>query len=94
MKAYKKVIQKNWGIDCDKKNSPARTLIKRELDKHDEIKDFDTSIETTTKRRDFLRSSSVKCPECGEEQVELTQFFRPPAQWKCRGCKHKFDFEP
>lgn len=31
-----------------------------------------------------------KCPECGAEQVQLTDWSVDPTQWRCRECRHKF----
>lgn len=31
-----------------------------------------------------------KCPECGAEQVQLTDWSTDPTAWRCRECRHKF----
>ena len=44
-------------------------------------------------RRDLLFSHSPKCPKCGTKQVQCTEYLNTPAQWKCRECKHRFEYE-
>lgn len=36
----------------------------------------------------------MKCPKCGAVQVQLVNFYRLPAEWKCRECKHRWCEEP
>lgn len=45
-------------------------------------------------RQDFLYVRAPRCPECNTDQVQLIAGMEKPAQWKCRRCKHKFEFEP
>jgi ribosomal protein L37AE/L43A len=45
-------------------------------------------------RRRWLCRHAPKCPECGDPQVQLVDWFPIPAEWKCRKCKHKWTFEP
>lgn len=50
-------------------------------------------------RRYFLKNFcryefGVECPSCKSRQVQLIQYFEKPAEWKCRVCKCKFDWEP
>lgn len=44
-------------------------------------------------RMDYLASSGVRCPSCEDLQVQLISR-RAPAQWKCRSCGYKFEYEP
>ena len=55
--------------------------------------DIDGAIELAN-RREFLCANSPKCIECETPQVQLTQYFYRPAEWKCRHCKTVFLFEP
>ena len=47
-----------------------------------------------TDRRLFLGKQAIVCPDCGTNQVQLTNHFVTPAEWKCRHCKKRFNFEP
>ena len=51
-------------------------------------------LERSVNRLSFLRRSQMKCPECGAAQVQLVNFMRFPAEWKCRECKHRWCGEP
>lgn len=52
------------------------------------------------KRKVILLANTPTCPECGDltpdvNQVQLVDYVNTiPAKWKCRVCKHKFEFEP
>ena len=50
-------------------------------------------IEEILDRRDLLFSHSPKCPKCEAKQVQCTEYLNTPAQWKCRECKHRFEYE-
>ena len=45
-------------------------------------------------RREWLGKNAIHCPQCGTEQVQLVDHIVKPAQWKCRHCKYKYEFEP
>lgn len=45
-------------------------------------------------RYHHLCSHVPKCPACGHEQVQLLMRHTPPAEWRCRICKHRFTYEP
>jgi ribosomal protein L37AE/L43A len=45
-------------------------------------------------RRMMLGKNQAPCPNCATQQVQLTNHFVTPAQWKCRECKTKFEYEP
>jgi hypothetical protein len=47
-------------------------------------------------RREHLCRNPPKCPvtTCCTDQVQITDWFSIPAEWKCRRCKHKFTYEP
>ncbi|CAH9016554.1 putative thioredoxin [Vibrio phage 193E37-1] len=41
-----------------------------------------------------MNENKLKCPECDTRQVQLVGYIDiTPAQWKCRKCKHKFEWE-
>ena len=53
------------------------------------------AIKWSSIRLKFLREHMPTCPKCGEKfQIQLVEFINEIAQWKCRNCKYKFDFEP
>ncbi len=42
----------------------------------------------------MMNKHNLSCPECGTRQVQLIGYINTsPAQWKCRHCKHKFEWE-
>lgn len=47
-------------------------------------------------RRQFLGKNMPKCvnPDCGTEQVQLVLYIDCAAQWKCRVCRTRFEYEP
>lgn len=41
-----------------------------------------------------MNEQKLECPECGTRQVQLVGYIDIyPAQWKCRHCKHNFEWE-
>lgn len=45
-------------------------------------------------RRRHLAAHLLPCLMCGErEQIQLTNH-GPPAQWRCRKCRHRYTYEP
>lgn len=52
------------------------------------------SIIEISDRRLSLCKKAPKCIKCGSEQVQLTSYINCKATWKCRLCKHKFEYEP
>ncbi|AUR84673.1 hypothetical protein NVP1063O_006 [Vibrio phage 1.063.O._10N.261.45.C7] len=41
-----------------------------------------------------MNEQQLECPECCTRQVQLVGYIDiKPAQWKCRHCKHKFEWE-
>src|SRR4051812_5662171 len=50
-------------------------------------------IRDVTSRNDALMRGAPPCPFCTSSQVQLMAR-TPPASWRCRTCKHVFDFEP
>ena len=41
-----------------------------------------------------MNEQKLKCPECDTRQVQLIGYINiSPAQWRCRHCKHKFEWE-
>lgn len=54
---------------------------------------WDRVIENA-KRREFLGKYMPRCPKCDDVQVQLTSYLDVAAQWKCRICKHRFEYEP
>jgi len=63
---------------------PNLTLTKRQI----------KELMATADRRDFLCKNVPKCQKCLHEQVQLVGYAEKPASWKCRMCKHWFEFEP
>ena len=46
-------------------------------------------------RADFVFRNAPPCPRCGETmQIQVITYLEPPAEWRCRTCKHKFVHEP
>ena len=53
------------------------------------------NIEVLLARRDFVCSHVPHCPKCGEQtQIQIKDYFSVPAHWRCRMCRHHFDYEP
>ena len=55
-------------------------------------------VSVSTERRYELgkrmNSQKKECPNCGTRQIQLIGYIDIiPAQWKCRKCKHKFEWE-
>lgn len=48
------------------------------------------------RRREWLCDNHPSCPKCREaHQIQLMDWiFADKAQWKCRKCKHYFEYEP
>ncbi|AUR89039.1 hypothetical protein NVP1121O_011 [Vibrio phage 1.121.O._10N.286.46.C4] len=51
-----------------------------------------------SQRRELLgvrmNYQKLSCPECDTRQVQLIGYINiVPAVWKCRGCKHEFEWE-
>lgn len=41
-----------------------------------------------------MNEQGLECPECHTRQVQLVGYMDiKPAQWRCRHCKHKFEWE-
>lgn len=57
--------------------------------------DLDLMMETV-RRREWLCTHVPPCPVCGEKnQIQLVEWIAgPPALWRCRTCKTRWDFEP
>lgn len=53
----------------------------------------DHEMEQLITRREWIWKNIPTCPCCAAEQVQLTDYHEP-AQWKCRECKFRFEFEP
>lgn len=45
-------------------------------------------------RLEHLRRHVPRCLSCGTDQVQLTDWHREPALWRCRRCKLWLTFEP
>ncbi len=53
------------------------------------------NLEKLIERREFVCSYVPHCPKCGEQmQIQITDYVRVPAKWRCRMCKHRFEEEP
>lgn len=55
---------------------------------------IDGELERILDRLDFLCRHPPHCEACGTEQVQIIDYIRPPATWRCRICKHGFTNEP
>lgn len=44
--------------------------------------------------KEFLAKNAPRCTECKTDQVQLISYHKEVPQWRCRMCKHKFDFMP
>ena len=41
-----------------------------------------------------MNQQKLQCPKCSTRQVQLVGYINiKPAQWRCRQCKHNFDWE-
>ena len=60
----------------------------------DELSEIILSAIKWSDRRMMLGKKAIPCPHCRTKQVQLTNHFASPAQWKCRECKTKFEYEP
>lgn len=58
------------------------------------VNEFWNTAVQYAKRREFLGKFMPLCPECRTEQVQLVAYIDVAAQWKCRICKHRFEYEP
>jgi hypothetical protein len=54
----------------------------------------DEKILQLVRRREQFRYLNMRCPKCSTRQVQLVDWRVQPAQWRCRTCKHRFDYEP
>ena len=78
--------------------------MKSDLDEHDtwllyvKRKDMENALKHADRRELLGREMNRKklcCPECGNRQVQLLAYIdTKPADWKCRGCSHRFVWEP
>jgi tRNA(Ile2) C34 agmatinyltransferase TiaS len=63
-----------------------------------ELGNFDAVLNgvfALTERRLWLCKNVPVCPACGEKmQIQLVDWSVTPADWKCRTCKYKWQFEP
>lgn len=56
---------------------------------------FDHLLADSIERLKRLKRAAPICGKCGAEQVQLVEWVGLPlAQWKCRVCKHRWEFEP
>ena len=59
------------------------------------LKEVDwTALWATLARRDLLCSHVPHCPRCREQMQIQLRLLGPPAEWRCRMCKHPFVYEP
>lgn len=53
--------------------------------------------ESTSRRESLgklMNEQKLECPSCHTRQVQLVDYIdTKPAQWKCRHCKHNFEWE-
>lgn len=45
-------------------------------------------------RQDLIYRNAPDCPACRADQVQAISYVVAPAIWRCRICKHRFEFEP
>lgn len=55
--------------------------------------DIDGWLVLALDRQDFLCRNVPRCAKCDHEQVQLI-WRGSPAHWRCRMCKHRFEYEP
>lgn len=55
----------------------------------------DKEIDAIVKRREFLCANVPVCSNCLEQrQIQLVNWTNEIAEWKCRMCGYKFNYEP
>lgn len=55
---------------------------------------FSKSAERRIALSKLMNQSKLECPVCHTRQIQLVGYINIyPAQWKCRMCKHKFEWE-
>lgn len=60
-----------------------------------QLEEFDEAMNHFVNRRFFLCANTPDCPNCGEDtQIQLFNHVNEPALWRCRHCKHVYEFEP
>ena len=53
------------------------------------------SLTALMDRRDFVCKHVPHCPKCREQmQIQVTDWQSVPAKWRCRKCKHRYEYEP
>lgn len=57
------------------------------------LEDWGQWVKRCIARLDHLIANAPRCAECGTRQVQIMNR-NAPAQWKCRECRHSFEYEP
>lgn len=53
------------------------------------------TLKETVIRREWLVRNVPPCPSCSESrQIQLVDWLREPAEWRCRACKYRWTWEP
>lgn len=50
-------------------------------------------MEELIARRDAAAKLQPSCKHCGSKQMQLTSWFRPLTEWRCRSCKTRTTIE-
>lgn len=45
------------------------------------------------KRLQELCKLQCHCPKCNSQQIQVINYYKIPALWRCRDCKHFFEFD-
>lgn len=67
-----------------------------QVEEEDGDEDWDALAESVARdfeRFDHLCRNVPSCEPCGSDQVQLMDR-TAPASWRCRMCKHRFQYEP
>lgn len=54
---------------------------------------FAAYVKQLAERQYFIYRHVPLCEKCRSEQVQIIKI-DPPAVWRCRMCKHRFQYEP
>lgn len=77
----------------------AVSLLWEKLREDSDINSLHEEMNKIADRRTYLgkmmNTHELGCPKCTTRQVQLVGYANiTPAKWKCRHCKHEFEWEP
>jgi transposase-like protein len=56
---------------------------------------WEVGLQELLDRQDWVCRHVPHCPKCREQmQIQVIDYINPPARWRCRMCKHRFEYEP